>query len=641
VNWDFLAPVTDWVTDNPYLVAAMTVSVALTLTVVLIAARRLPKPLEGIGAQAVVALGGVAVSVYGLWHFATDVADLPEPMAVGFVGVFDAAELTLLVMMYRAADPEIGWTPELRLMHRTAWMLVSFSAGMNAVHAPSGWAMPVLGAIPPLAAWLIELKLRAKLYDPDAEEEGARPGPIRLVVLLWQHAWSGLFAMLGLDAADRGTEIARAAMAQRAALRVYRLRLAIEERDRLTTVYARQRKKDRAEGKVAKRRRGAQRAIDRADVATDTEQALAMARRMAALTGVDGVATATYSDAPAVMDMLEALAVAPSAQRITANTRAMEAEAARQRAEDARQRAETARQRAVEETDAARQELESLQTAGVEARKVAAQESERAKNARQEAERAEDARQRAETARQRAEDARQLAERRARQLADEAGLAKERMERAEKDLHRLQDQTDAARQGQHGTEDQLAALRRELEGLKAAKEQADAAYNEAAGKAREARDAADGRREELARLDQALQQRKEAVQHAEQARLRAEDDARRAAERAATQQGQVGEIAALLEKLRGELAEHVTDGPTPGQGGRLFESDAKQAGWELYRAETSAGRAEPRAVELAAQFKVSEGNARNWVRDFRAARARELAAPVERSEAVNSTPVAA
>lgn len=638
---DVLAPVTDWVTANPYLVAAMTVSVALTLTVVLIAARKMPKPLEGIGAQAVVALGGVAVSVYGLWHFATDLAGLPEPMAVGFVGVFDAAELTLLFMMYRSADAETGWTPELRMMHRTAWMLVCFSAGMNAVHAPTGWAMPVLGAIPPLAAWLIELKLRAKLYTPDADDEDAKPGPIRLVVLLWQHSWSGLFALLGLDAADRGSDIARAAMAQRAAARVYRLRLAIEERDRLKDSFSRQRKKNRAEAAVLKRRRAAQRAIDRADVATDPEQALALARRMAALTGVDGVATATYSDAPAVMDMLEALAVVPSAQRISANARAMEAEAARQRAEDARERAEAARQRAVEETDAARDELERLQAARVEAETAAAQEAERAKTARQEAERAESARRTAEAARQRADDEAQRAERRARELGGDAELSRERLERAEKELHRLAEQTDAARQGRHGTEDQLATLRRELEGLKAAKEQADAAYNEAAGKARETRDVADGLKQELTQLDQALQQRRSAVQDAEQARLKAEEDARRTAERATAQQGQVREITALLERLRGELAEHITEGPVPTPGGRLFESDAKQAGWEHYRAAVSAGRAEPRAAEFAAEFKVAEGNARNWLRDFRAARARELAQPAARPEAVSSTPVAA
>src|SRR5262245_39822937 len=79
--------------------------------------------LAGIGPQASVALGGVAVSVYGLWGFATETVHLPELLAIAFISVFDAAEMTLLVMLYRAADPEVGWTRELRLMHRTAWTL--------------------------------------------------------------------------------------------------------------------------------------------------------------------------------------------------------------------------------------------------------------------------------------------------------------------------------------------------------------------------------------------------------------------------------------------------------------------------------------------------------------------------------------
>jgi hypothetical protein len=131
--------------------------------------------------------------------------------------------------MYRAADPEAGWTRELRLMHRTAWLLVSFSAAMNAVHAPNWWARPVLAAVPALAAWLIELQLRSKLHHvKPGQDDDARPGPARLLALLWQHAWAELFALLGLDARTSSSAIARAALVQRAAMRVYRLRLALE-----------------------------------------------------------------------------------------------------------------------------------------------------------------------------------------------------------------------------------------------------------------------------------------------------------------------------------------------------------------------------------------------------------------------------
>ncbi|MFC9224642.1 hypothetical protein ACFT8W_28620, partial [Streptomyces hygroscopicus] len=231
--------------------------------------------LSGIGPQAVVALGGVAVSVHGLWGFATGTAGLMSVLAVAFIAVFDAAEMTLLVMMYRTADPKVGWTPELRLMHRTAWLLVSFSASMNAVHAPNWWARPVLAAIPGLAAWLIELQLRTKLHHQRPDEAGGRPGPVRLVVLLWQHAWAALFAMLGLDARTSSSAIARAALAQRAALRVYRLRLALEAKDAGTGP----RSLRRSRRQVERLRGRAQKALARADVAIDSGQSLALGRR--------------------------------------------------------------------------------------------------------------------------------------------------------------------------------------------------------------------------------------------------------------------------------------------------------------------------------------------------------------------------
>ncbi|MFF1323870.1 DUF2637 domain-containing protein [Streptomyces chartreusis] len=294
--------------------------------------------LSGIGPQAIVALGGVAVSVHGLWGFATQTSGLPTELAVAFISVFDAAEMTLLVMMYRAADPEQGWTRDLRLMHRTAWVLVAFSAAMNAVHAPNWWARPVLAAVPALAAWLIELQLRSKLHHvKPGQDDDARPGPARLVALLWQHAWAELFALLGLDARTSSSAIARAALVQRAALRVYRLRLALETG------------KTR---RVGRRRRKAQKALDRADVAVDSDQALALARRLATLTGADTFATLDYRQPEAVLTLIENLAITPAVQRQEASTLTEQAQDALQRAEAARQEAEDARQRA----EAARQD---------------------------------------------------------------------------------------------------------------------------------------------------------------------------------------------------------------------------------------------------------------------------------------------
>ncbi|MFC8202159.1 DUF2637 domain-containing protein [Streptomyces sp. NPDC057298] len=485
--------------------------------------------LSGIGPQAIVALGGVAVSVHGLWGFATQTSDLPTALAVAFISVFDAAEMTLLVMMYRAADPEQGWTRELRLMHRTAWLLVAFSAAMNAVHAPNWWARPVLAAVPALAAWLIELQLRSKLHHvrPGQDDDMGRPGPARLVALLWQHAWAGLFALLGLDARTSSSAIARAALVQRAALRVYRLRLALEAG------------KTR---RVRRWRRKAQKALDRADVAVDSDQALALARRLAMLTGADAFAALDYRRPEAVLSLIEDLAITPAVQRQEASSLTEQAQDALQRAEAARQEAETARQRAAGDLTAARQELERVrqEQAGL-------------------VEQGSDAAGRAEAARQQEADARQRAE---------AARLDEQHAR-----QRAQDVIQAAQQ-------QVDVKRQTLDALATQSEQAHA---------------------ECQSRTHALQQLN----------------------------GQIAEARTLYERLRadlGTLHPQAPDGATDG-GQPVWKSSAKQDGWVYYlHALSGSEPIEPTATDLAERFGVDPGNARNWLRDFRAARAAQLAA---------------
>ncbi|MFD9815023.1 hypothetical protein [Streptomyces sp. NPDC059080] len=498
--------------------------------------------LSGIGPQAVVALGGVAVSVYGLWGFATQTIGLPGPLAVAFIGVFDAAEMTLLVMLYRAADPDVGWTRQLRMMHRTAWTLVVFSGAMNAAHAPNLVSMPVLAAVPALAAWLIELQLRHKLGAATEDDDpAARPGPARLLALIWQHGWGWLFAVLGLDARSKGDTIARAALAHRAARRVYRLRLALEAQ---------------ADGKrfprVSRRRIAAQRVLGRAEIATDEGQALAMSRHMASLTGVDTVARLNYADPEAVVTMVEKLAITPAARELAAGGRAAEAEAARQRAESARQEAEAARQRA---EDA----LAAAQTALTEAREEAERvlaDRDAALVDREEADSAvADARQRAETARRDAEGARQRAE-------------------------SARDEADAARQR---AEDELVKARGAV---------------------------ADQRRLLYSLQDQ--------------------ETAHKGALGQLT--GQIQEAELIRDRLRGDLADlrPDVDGTDP-----VWRSDAKQQGWLLYLDKLNAadGPAEPAAAELAERCGIHVGNARNWLKEFRAARAAQLAAREPRAAA--------
>ncbi|MER6047564.1 hypothetical protein ABT168_08875 [Streptomyces sp. NPDC001793] len=527
--------------------------------------------LSGIGPQAIVALGGVAVSVFGLWGFATETVHLPKLLAVAFIGVFDAAEMTLLVMLYRTADPKVGWTRELRLMHRTAWTLVGFSGAMNAVHAPNWWARPVLAAVPALAAWLIELQLRSKLHIPDSDESDARPGPARLVALLWQHAWAALFAAWGLDARDSSSAIARAALAQRAASRLYRFRRILN-----TQAPAGSRAKQRAERKREGMQGRAQKALDRADIATDRRQALAMARRMVTLTGVEDLAQLDYSDPHTVLKKIEDLSVTASAERIEASALAEEAEAARQRAEsarreaeDARQRAEDARDRAAKELDAARKALGEVQ----EARDAILQDHNGVADA------VEAARQRAADARQAEQDARQRA-------ADIITAATAEADRLKTDAQSAWKQT----------QDALSEQRDRLETL--------------TGQCRTTEDLAAERQAALEEVNR-----------------------------------QIREASLLHDRLRGDLAAfaaHAPEAAVSGDG-TVFRSEAKQSGWEhyLHTVTTTGGQAEPTAAELADRFGVDVGNARNWLRDFRAARAAQIAARQPRAaahHAVNGHP---
>ncbi|WP_069815317.1 hypothetical protein [Streptomyces sp. TP-A0874] len=538
--------------DQPsWLVWALPLAAAvLAVAVVVAGVRSLRRSawLSGIGPQAFVALGGVAVSVYGLWGFATQTVHLPVPLAVAFIGVFDAAEMTLLVMLYRAADPALGWTRQLRLMHRTAWMLVAFSAGMNAAHAPNWLSRPVLAAVPALAAWLIELQLRQKLGAavPD-DDPASRPGPGRLVTLVWQHCWSWLFAVLGLDARHSGDVIARSALAQRAARRVYRLRLALAAQE--TAGGWRRR---RALSRAARRRGQAQRMLSRAEVATDRDQALAMSRHLASLTGVDSVARLDYSDPAAVVTMVEQLAITPAVEHLEAGGRAAEAESARKRAEDARREAEDARQRAEAALEGARQ---ALADAREEAERVRT-DRDAALATRQEADsavadarqRAEDARREADTARQRAEDARQEAEDARKRAETDLTQVKE----AVTDQHRLLDSLKAQEKAHRTTLEQLT--------------------------------------------------------------------------------GQIGEAETVRDRLRGDLA---TLNPTTAAADPVWRSEAKQQGWQLYLASLAdpEQRTEPTAADLASECGIHVGNARNWLKEFRAARAAQLAARKPRATA--------
>lgn len=335
-----------------------------------------PKPL----------LGGIAVSLYGLWGFATGTLDLPLVFAIGFVSMFDVLELRLFSTMYKTADPSKGWTPQLRLMRGTAWGFVAASAIANVVHAPNVWAAPFMAAMPIGAAWVIELPLKSALAGADPEEkkrpEGTKPGPFRLIALLWRRIWAWCFRKAGLDVNDRADEMVRRARARDAADASYELRKALKKKDQLEEALGgaavpRGRGKASPEQKALdglntalenKIRPKAQTALELAET-QDPEQGLQLMQRMAWLTRADDVALLDYGPDSNAMELLEQLNIAANADFIKSAKRAKDAEGRAAEAEQARKDAEAA----VEEAQAKLAELaERMEGSQEEAEKTAA-----------------------------------------------------------------------------------------------------------------------------------------------------------------------------------------------------------------------------------------------------------------------------
>ncbi|MFF4607779.1 DUF2637 domain-containing protein [Streptomyces sp. NPDC001339] len=336
-----------------------------------------PKPL----------LGGIAVSLYGLWGFATGTLDLPIIFAVGFVSMFDILELRLFSTMYKTADPSRGWTPQLRLMRATAWGFVTASAIANIVHAPNVWAAPFMAAMPVGAAWVIELPLKSALAGAEPEEEkkrpeGTKPGPFRLLALLWRRLWAFFFRKASLDVNDRADEMVRRARARDAADASYELRKALKKKDQLEEALGgaavpRGRGKASPEQKALdalntalenKIRPKAQTALELAET-QDPEQGLQLMQRMAWLTRADDVALLDYGPDSTAMELLEQLNIAANADFIKSAKRAKDAEGRAAEAEQARKDAEAA----VEEAQAKLAELaERMEGSREEAEKTAA-----------------------------------------------------------------------------------------------------------------------------------------------------------------------------------------------------------------------------------------------------------------------------
>jgi len=233
--------------------------------------------------RTIVGICGMSVSMYGLWGFADDTAGLPVVLRIFFIAIFDGAEVGLMLGLARAlaAQKQPRWTEGMRRSRRMAWGLVAISAAANWAHAPEGggwWAKVALAGVPVVSIKLLEhgLDLRIAELVQAEEEEGVRPGPLRLFVLLWRKTWIALFARLGLDAASTTNETSRRLLAQRASRAVIELSRA---QTRAAKTFKFGWTKALAERKVEALTTDAAFALDRADAPVDLDQALAVVRR--------------------------------------------------------------------------------------------------------------------------------------------------------------------------------------------------------------------------------------------------------------------------------------------------------------------------------------------------------------------------
>lgn len=583
--------------------------------------------LGGMGRQAYVALCGMAVSIYGMWGFATQTAQLPHPIAVGFIAMFDAMELVLFSQLYRRANPKVGWTPELKMINSTAWTLVAVSATANVIHAPNPVSAPFLGFVPIGAAWVIKLELQARMSGSEKIDE-SKAGPVRLLVLLWTKGWAAAFSGLGLDPRSTSGQVARATLAKKAADRLFKLRNALEQQAKLIqNREAKRRDLARAVNELDALRRRATSAMDRSDFALDSSQALAVLRGLAGWTRVDDVATVDTSNTPAVMRLMEEVAILPSAKRIENAERAAELAEQAERAARAQAEAEDARQRAEEEKRAAVEEKQAAEAARQEAEEALAKAAEETRAAKAEAARAEDARERAEAARKRAESEMTEEAQNVARLAERAEEEQNKLSTAAGELARVQDLAAEEAERRKTAAAEVTSIREELQRLVNERDSAKDTTRARTEEARRVEGEVERLQSALVEAQNAVREHTTAAEQAAELRRDAEGKQRLAAEEAARTRAEAREAAELLESLRPQLAERLggeaevatlVEAPA-------FRSPEKQKGWVEYLAAVTEGRELPTAKELSVAYGVNEGNARNWLTDFKARRAAMIA----------------
>ncbi|WP_328643918.1 hypothetical protein [Streptomyces canus] len=597
---------------------------------------------------------GMLVSLYGLYGFATVNMQLPVPFAIPFMAIWDIAEATCFVSLYRSALVENRWTRPMRQTRRTAWALVAASAAMNAAHAPgNGIAMAAFAAVPVVSAKLIEHELDKLLAaNADEEEEQVTPGFVRLFQVGYVHVWAEIFARLQLDATTRDGIVHQEARIRRAARKVHELGRALDAEAKAKATNegeGRKAKRDQARAlekagaAVEEARREAESAIDVAQIAGDTPAQLMLARHLTLRGRVDDLARTDKSDPMAMVGLLEDLSIVPSAAAIEEGARAAMAKKERQEAEAAR--------------DAALAQQAEAEQAAEEMRRTAAADLSQAKDVLQQAQakarKAEDAAEAAEERKAQAEEERQNAEAERTRIAKEidelrsrntqlsttvnAGEARGR--ELASDVERLQAEADELRQQaatHRRTAEEARTTAQEAMAIKRAAlaevEQAKARVQQLADDAKraetEARQLAERRQAQTSELDRLAAQRQEAEEAARTAHAQA-NRARQEAE-SAEETRRAAQIA--LANARDELLEALTS-PEDTTAPR-WTSPAKVRGWELYLHTVHNEGREPTDAELAGDDR-DPSTARKWLPEFRAELARITAAALPAQKAAH------
>ncbi|WP_158713509.1 hypothetical protein [Streptomyces sp. NRRL F-525] len=647
---DAVHQVPDWA-----LWAAATATTALSLAVMYARLRRARRAIPAVPArpqavgsadagevrQTVAAAGplaalgacGMVLSLYGLYGFATETMDLAPYWAVPIMAIFDLAEITCFVSLYRSAAVESAWTRPMRQTRRMAWALVAASSTMNAVHAPGNlWATGVFAAVPVISAKLIEFELHKRMSanEVDADPDDANPGLVRLVQIAYTRVWAAVFAGLGWDAKAKDGLIHHEARIRRAATSLHELKSALDARDQTPAG----RKRAAASRRVDDLQGKAERAIDAAGIAGDTPAQLTLARAVATRGRVIDLARMDVHDPMAIVRLLEELAIVPSVEAISAGAAAAEAQKQQKEAEEAR--------------DQARAELAAVQEEAAEVEASAAEQRAAAEALMTEAQKAATrAGKEAEAAVERAAAATRLAdeadERRGQLSAHVEELGKEASSlrtaaTADEETHRrLSRQLDDLRNAIQKAEAEAGERRREAEGARTEAQQAMSRQRAARDEVQRAAEQVEalqakartiqGQTQQLAdehdRQVAALARLTSEAQEAEGTARRAKEQAERTLAEAQKAEETRRAATVALQNARDHLMDALTD-PTPYEPPR-WTSEPKMRGWDLYLHKVSTQGVEPTDAELAGDERDTS-TARRWLGDFRAELARRTAA---------------